>query len=202
MPPPLQAVLFDFGNVICAFDNRRIATALAPICGREPGALAALIQGSDLPRAYESGAIGSQDFLAGIRALCGHPFQEAAFVRAFTDIFTPIPETFALIRRLHGKVRLGLISNTNPWHFEHGIRPTSVYPLFEAVVLSHEVKALKPDPRIFQAALGALGLPAEACAFIDDIPAFSGAATALGLHGITYTGPTALEIELARLGLG
>ena len=194
-------IFFDFGNVICTFDNLRIVEALASACGRSPADLQRQVFGSDLPRSYESGAIGSREFLAGVSALCGHRFEEASFVRAFTDIFAPIPATFELIRRLHGRYRLGLISNTNPWHAEHGIRTTSIFPLFDAVTFSYEVHALKPDPRIFEDALARLGQPPGACVFIDDIPAFAEAATALGMHGINYTGPEALEAELRLLGV-
>jgi len=198
----LRAILFDFGNVICTFDNRRILHALAPICGRPPEDLERLIYGSDLPMAYEAGALSSQEFLAGISDLCGCAVPEDLFVPAFTDIFTPIEPTFALIRRLKPRYKLGLVSNTNPWHADHGIRTTDVFPLFDAVSLSHEVRALKPDHRIFEDALAKLALPPEACAFIDDIPAFAEAATALGMHGITYTGPEALREDLLALGVG
>lgn len=199
--PAIRGVLFDFGNVICAFDQRRFHAALALLCGQSPEAIARRLGDSDLPRAYESGEITSQAFLAGLSGLCGYPFPEGPFVRAFTDIFTPIPSTFDLIGRLKARYRLGLVSNTNPWHAEHGIRTTSVFPLFNAVALSHEVRAMKPDPRIFEAALTQLGLPPEACVFIDDIPAFADAASELGIHGLTFTGPKALREDLARLGV-
>ena len=208
MPPgppptthPIQAVIFDFGNVLCAFDNGRIAAALAPVCGRTPPELAGLIAGSDLPRAYEAGAIGSAAFLAGVSALCGCAFDEGFFRRAFTDIFTPIEDTWRLVRALKPRYRLGLLSNTNPWHFAHGIRTTAVFPLFDAVTLSFEVGALKPDPRLYADAVRKLGLPPSACVFIDDIPAFAEGARAFGMRGLTYTGTEALEADLRRLGV-
>ncbi len=202
LPPALiQAVIFDFGNVLCTFDNGRIAAALAPVCGLSPGELARRIQGSDLPRAYEAGEIPSPAFLAGISALCGCAFEESFFVRAFSDIFTPIPGNWQLVRELEGRVRLGLLSNTNPWHFELGIRATPIFPLFEAVTLSFEVGALKPDRRIFEDILAKLDLPPEACAFVDDIPEFVEGARRLGMHGIPFTGPEALRTALRGLGL-
>ena len=206
MPPTapdaaIQAVIFDFGNVLCAFDNRRILRALAPACGLPEEELARRIYGSDLPRTYEAGRIGSAEFLAGISALCGHAFPEPPFIQAFTDIFTPIEDTWRLVRALKPRYRLGLLSNTNPWHFAHGIRTTAVFPLFDAVTLSFEVGALKPDPRLYADAVRKLGLPPSACVFIDDIPAFAEGARAFGMHGLTYTGTEALEADLRRLGV-
>lgn len=197
----IRAILFDFGNVICAFDTRRFLSALGPHCGLAPEVLERRIYGSDLPRAYEAGALSSGEFLAGVSELCGYTFPEEVFVPAFTDIFTPIPTTFDLLRRLSPRYRLGLVSNTNPWHVEHGIRTTDVFPLFEAVSFSHEVRAMKPDRRIFEDALAKLRLPARSCVFIDDVPAFAEAATALGMHGLTYLGPESLAAELRGLGV-
>ncbi len=199
--PALEAVIFDFGNVLCTFDNRRILAALAPLCGLTQAELGRRIAGSDLPRAYESGEIDSPAFLTGLSALCGHVFGEAAFLRAFTGIFTPIEPVWHLIRALKPRYRLGLLSNTNPWHFEHSIRPTPVFPLFDAVTLSYEVRAMKPDPRIYADAVAKLALPPAACVFIDDLPENVEGARAAGMWGITYTGPEALEVALRDLGI-
>ena len=194
----IKAVIFDFGNVICAFDNRRFLEAIAPACGQSVADLHSLIyERSDLPRAYESGAIGSAEFLAGISALCGHDFPEADFLQAYTNIFTSIETTFDLIRQLKPRYKLGLISDTGPWHADV-IRASEVYPLFDAVTLSCEVGARKPDPRLFEDALGKLDLLAEECVYIDDRRPFARAATDHLLHGIAYTGHEALVAELRR----
>ncbi len=201
MKETIQGLIFDFGNVIYRFDNRKILEGLAPLCGRSLAELAGFMAESPLPEDYEAGRVDSAEFLAGVSDLCGWPFEEAAFVRAFTDIFTPIEATLDLIRRLEPHYRLGLISNTNPWHFEHAIRTCGVFPLFDAVTLSFELKALKPDPRIFEDSLTKLGLPATDCVFIDDRPDFVEAATRLGFHGLTYTDPERLVRELAAMGI-
>ncbi len=195
----IQGVIFDFGNVIYRFDNGRILVGLAPLCGRSVTELAALMAGSSLPEDFEAGRLDSAEFLAGVSRLCEYPFEEAAFVRAFTEIFTPIESTLELIRGLKPRYRLGLISNTNPWHFEHAIRTCEVFPLFDAVTLSFEQKAMKPDRRLFEDALAKLELPAGACVFIDDRPDLAEAATRLGLHGLTYTDSEKLVRELETL---
>ncbi len=201
MKKAIRGVIFDFGNVIYRFDNRRILEGLAPLCGRSVAELGGLMTGSSLPEDYEAGRVNSEEFLAGVSRLCEYPFEEATFIRAFTDIFTPIESTLELIRRLAPRYRLGLISNTNPWHFEHAIRPCEVFPLFGAVTLSHEAKALKPDPKLFEDSLTKLGLPAGACVFIDDRPEFVEAATRQGLHGLAYTDLEHLLRELEALGV-
>ena len=197
----IRGIIFDFGNVIYRFDNRRILAGLAPLCGRSVVELAGLMAGSSLPEDYEAGRLDSAEFLAGVSRLCEYPFEESAFVRVFTDIFAPIESTLDLIRRLKPHYRLGLISNTNPWHFEHAIRTCEVFPLFDAVTLSFEMKALKPDRRLFEDALAKLNLTPEVCVFIDDRPDFAEAATRMGMQGITCLDEAGLLRDLAVLGV-
>lgn len=201
-PHAIQAVIFDFGNVICRFDNTRFLEGLSALCGKPAGALkAAIYEDSPLNEDYEAGRIGSRDFLKGVSARCGKDISERDFLQAYTEIFTPIEATFALIRRLNPRYRLGLLSNTSPWHFEHAIRTTGVFPLFDSVSLSYEVGHSKPDPRIYEDALAKLGLPAEACVYIDDLRPFAQAASGQGMRGITYTTPEALLAELDLAGI-
>jgi putative hydrolase of the HAD superfamily len=108
---------------------------------------------------------------------------------------------FTLIRQLKARYRLGLLSNTSEWHFLHGIRPTEVFPLFDAVTLSFEVGVMKPGEGIYRDALEKLDLPPEACVYIDDIGEFADAATALGLHGIQYVDDETLMHRLAAIGV-
>ena len=94
---------------------------------------------------------------------------ERIYDPAFNGMFSPIEPTLALIRRLKGRYRLGLLSNTNEWHFRGHIATVPVFPLFDTVTLSYEVREMKPGERIYRDALGKLGLPPESCVFIDDI---------------------------------
>ena len=201
-PAPIQAVIFDVGNVQCRLHRERMLQGLAAVTGRPSGEVRELLYGTPgLLAPYEDGRLDSSGFLAALSAFAGRPLPEEATAAAFTDMFSPIPETLALLHRLKPSQKLGLLSNTSPWHAERYIRHLPGFPLFDAVTYSFETGFPKPDPRIFQDALAKLGLPAEACVYIDDIPAFAQAATALGLHGLVYTTPEALEGDLRRLGV-
>jgi putative hydrolase of the HAD superfamily len=57
-----------------------------------------------------------------------------------------------------------------------------VTPLADALILSCEVGAAKPSARIYQRALQALGVTAEAALFVDDNPEFCAHAAALGIR--------------------
>lgn len=72
---------------------------------------------------------------------------------------------------------------------------------FEIVVISGDVGATKPDPRIYLELLERGRLDANTTAFIDDSAANVDAAVELGLIGLRYVGPEGLRRELASLGL-
>ena len=195
----IRGIVFDFGNVICAFDVDRFLRQLREWSGSDVEILRERIYGSGLHSRYERGEISSGEFHREIARLSGARVPAEKFARGFADIFTPLEPTHALIRGLKGRYRLGLLSNTNEWHFTRYIRNVPVYPLFDAVTLSYEVRALKPSPAIYRDALGKLSLPPESCVFIDDIQEYADGATAVGMRGIRYTSHDELLRALADL---
>jgi len=198
---PIGAIVFDFGGVISTVDVEGFVRRIAARSEKSALEIGALLYGSRLPVLYESGRISSADFFARVVALCGLRMPQDEFVRAFTGMFTPIEPTLALIRRLKGRYRLGLLSNTNEWHFRGHIETVPVFPLFDAVTLSYEVREMKPGERIYRDALGKLGLPPEACVFIDDIEENVAAARKLSMRAIRYEGHDRLVAALAELSV-
>jgi putative hydrolase of the HAD superfamily len=79
-------------------------------------------------------------------------------------------------------VRTALVSNCS-----HNTRPGvdrhHLEDVFDAVILSFEVRSRKPDPEIYRAALAALGDPAPGrSVFVDDQAPYCDGAAALGLE--------------------
>jgi len=72
---------------------------------------------------------------------------------------------------------------------------------FDEVVLSGQVKLIKPDPAIFHLVLSRLSRPAEECLFIDDSAANIEAASAVGIQAIQFTSPEQLRADLAERGV-
>ena len=197
----IRGVIFDFGNVICSFDVEKFLAKLHGWSGLDVETLRDRVYGSRLHSRYERGEISSKEFHREVIRRIGVDVPVEELADRFCDIFTPIESTHGLIRTLKGKYRLGLLSNTNEWHFLRHIRKVPVFPLFDAVTLSFEVGALKPEPEIYLDALRKLSLPPEACVFIDDIGKYADGAAVLGIRGIRYTGPAELLRELSGLGV-
>jgi glucose-1-phosphatase len=197
----IRGVIFDFGNVICSFDVDIFLAKLHEGSGLDVETLRDRIYGSRLHSRYERGEISSVEFHREIVRRIGVDVPAEELAERFCDIFTPIGSTQDLIRSLKGKYRLGLLSNTNEWHYLRHIRKVPVFPLFDTVTLSFEVGALKPEPEIYLDALRKLSLPPEACVFIDDIGKYAEGAAEVGIRGIRYTGHAELVRELSGLGV-
>ena len=198
---PIRGVIFDFGGVIHSFNVNDFFRELRGRTDKTPEEMASLVAGSGLPRRYESGEISSREFYLGIAGLCGLSMPEEEFISAFVGIFTPIEPTVRLIRGLSRSYRLGLLSNTNEWHFERHIRAVDIFPLFDAVTLSYRVKTMKPAEGIYRDSLEKIGLPPQECVFIDDLEVNVAAARRMGVHAIHYTGHERLVSSLADLGV-
>lgn len=199
--PPIRGIIFDYGGVIHSFEYGGFFRRFRGRTDRTFEEMSFLVAGSGLPRRYESGDIASEEFFQGIVDLCGLRVTEEEFLSAFVSIFTPIENTIGLIRALSQSYRLGLLSNTNEWHFEHHIRVQDFFPLFDAVTLSYQVRTMKPAEAIYRESLRSIGLCPEECVFIDDREENVEGARRMNIHAIHYTGHEGLVSSLAERGV-
>jgi putative hydrolase of the HAD superfamily len=140
----------------------------------------------------ERGETSEADFLAAIgaeiEAELGRGVPMEAFAEHFfasLDVNEPMVAWLRRARDEHG-LRLALLTN-NVREWEPRWRAMlPVDELFEVVVDSSRVGLRKPDPRIYELTLERLGLPAEACLFVDDIEHNIDAARALGLRAVWF----------------
>ena len=196
----IKAVIFDFGNVICRFDNRLVLRRVSGLSGMSVEELEDIIYRSgEFVKQYEKGLVSSREFFKHFSSLCHLGIPEEEFIRMYADKFTLIPETVEVIHRLKGAYKLGLLSNTSEWDFEYGIKMMEVYPLFDSVTLSFLVHALKPSPEIFVDAISKLGVQPPECVYIDDIERYSDAARDLGMNAIHYRSPRDLREQLKNM---
>jgi putative hydrolase of the HAD superfamily len=116
------------------------------------------------------------------------------------DAMQPNHELLERYRALReGGMRLALCTN-NVREWEPLWRAKlPVDELFEVVVDSAFVGTRKPEPRIYAITLERLGLPGEACAFVDDLDVNVAAAKEAGMHGIHYRDNAQAIAELDAL---
>jgi putative hydrolase of the HAD superfamily len=94
-----------------------------------------------------------------------------------------------------------LLSNTNAIHMAYLMGELPLLRRFDDLVLSHEVKKMKPDPAIFEEALRRAGSVPARTAFFDDVPEFVEAAKKVGLRAYVFRSVDELAVQLEELGL-
>jgi len=193
----IKAVLFDFGGVFTD-SPFHVVHAFGEELGDGAGPVTEIVFGSyehdgDHPwHRLERGEISMEqareDILAlgearSVRVDIYELFARMAGNNAGTDSRQPLVDRVRALRR--EGYGTGIITN-NVREFGDGWRGLlPVDELFDFVVDSSSVGVRKPDPRIFELALGQLQdtAPAEVV-FLDDYPANVEAARQLGLQGI------------------
>ncbi len=197
----IRLIISDFGGVICTFDYRIFCERLAQRVGRTVEQVLVAGFGDHLQEDFEIGRLSGRAYHRSVMARLQTDVPYEEFAPMYGAIFTLIPETCALLRRLHARYPLYLLSDTNEIHFGYVREAVEVLGLFDEFIVSYQVGVMKPDPRIYQEALRRSGLPAEACVFVDDRPANVEGATRVGMHAFRFESPIQLAEELACLGV-
>jgi putative hydrolase of the HAD superfamily len=206
----IQAVISDFGGVLTspllqAFN--RVQDRIDVPVEAYGAAMAHSLEhdGAHPLYALERGEITEADFLArvgrGLEAVLGRTVSLHGFGEQLMDALDPNQELFdfyGVLKRERG-LRFALCTN-NVREWESRWRALlPIDELFEVVVDSAFVGMRKPEPEIYTLTLERLGLPAEACAFVDDLAVNVEAARAAGMHGIVYAGTAQAIAELEAL---
>ena len=114
----------------------------------------------------------------------------------------PIHGTVELLAELCAAgVPVYALSNWSTETFPAALKRFDFLRWFDGILLSGQVRLVKPDPRIYQRFFETHAVDPVQAVFIDDLKANVESATALGMHGIRFTDPPALRRELVSVGL-
>lgn len=198
----LRTFLFDMGNVLIPFDINRGYQALSHHSGLPQTEVAERIRHSGLYNAYESGQLETEEFLDLFSSLLGLTLSLEAFREVWNSIFLPHTATSEeLILTLKQNHRLVLLSNTNDLHYQWLRERYPILEHFDAFTLSYAEKAMKPDQRIYAAAVSYAQCSPSECFFTDDIERYVLAARDFGIDAELFTGEADLRRQLAARGL-
>jgi FMN phosphatase YigB (HAD superfamily) len=195
----MDAVILDLGNVLAFHDNERLFTEMARAFHTTRDELRARLEGGLWDR-VNRGLVPGDALRVELVARLGHSLTAAAWFELWNCHFTLHEEMVRDVERLVGRVRLVLLSNTHDQHVAW-LRPRlPVLERFDALVLSYEVGAVKPERRIYERALAAAAVPPERAVFFDDVPRYAEAAAQVGLHGRVFTTAARFREDLHALG--
>lgn len=198
----ISTIISDFGRVVLWFDNTPFYQKMTAYCSKSVDEIRAIVhQSVEFYELFDRGELTPRQFYERAVALLDARIGYDEFVSAYIDIFSRNQPVLDLYKKLKGKYKLILLSNTDPlrFGFARGKFPDAMF--FDDYVLSYEVGALKPGPEIYQEAIKRAGHPAASCIFIDDMEENVEGAAPLGLKTILYKPATDLEGVLRSLGV-
>lgn len=197
-----SAIVFDLGNVLIPFDYKITISKINKI---KPGLGDRFFdyyrENYSIHRDFEKGLITEDDFINKMLSVLDDAIDKETFCNYYSDIFSINEELVSLLPGLKKNFKLYLLSNTDPIHMKYGWRKYSFLKLFEKLILSFEVGAVKPEEKIYRAVENASGFPSEQHFYIDDIPEYVISARAIGWDAIHYRNFKQLKNELDKRGV-
>jgi 2-haloacid dehalogenase len=199
----VSAVVFDLGGVLIDWDPRHLyrrlfdgddaamETFLATVCTPEWN----LEQDAGRPWAEAIATLVAE-----------HPEQRDLITaywerwpETLGEAIGPTVEVLAELRA--AGIPLYALSNWSAETFPAALPRYPFLGWFDGIVVSGDVRAVKPDRRIYDALLERYDLQRDSILFIDDVAPNVAAARSLGIRSIQFTDAPALRGELATLGL-
>jgi len=201
--PQVDFLYFDLGKVLIDFSYEIGAHRLSELTGKPIPQLLATIFGGPNQVAYETGLIETSDFAREVNQQLGTSVPEERLVQAATEIFWPNWQIIPLVASLaRAGWPLGILSNTCSAHWEY---VTTNYrflkQLFGPVILSYEVRAMKPAEPIYAAAQRLAGVAPERIFFVDDRAENVEGARQYGFQAVLYENAIQTAASLRRLGV-
>jgi len=203
MTTTIQAILFDFGNVLLEWNPRHVYRRYFPNNEAAMEQFLHEVNFMDWNAQQDKG----RPFAEGVAALSKQFPQYSELIQAYQDhwkdsIGASIEGTIEIMKRLKkaGYSVYGL-SNWSAETFPHVREKYDFFDLLDGIIISGDVGAIKPEPEIFDLALRRIGRPAYECVFIDDAPANIEQARKMGFATILFQSPDQLEKELHKLQL-
>ena len=210
MDKTLNGIIFDWGNVLGRFSHDEMRKKLAEHCPLTTEDIKRVLAGP--MQKHESGALSPREFYAEVRRQLQITLSYEEFLPVWRScIIGDNPAIADVLRQLDPSVPICILSNTDPVHWEAigGLPVVQRFFKKQRIVRSYDpqVRARKPDQKIYNAAMSCIGIPpsqAHRALFIDDIAENCDAFRKIGGRAHQYnlnTDPiTTLTAELRRLG--
>jgi HAD superfamily hydrolase (TIGR01509 family) len=199
MKEAIEAVVFDFGNVLVRVDRSLICGRMARHCALSPQEVGSRLFDSDLEYDSETGKYDSREHFRRTKERIGaeNGWTYEQFREEFKDAFELNPEGMAALEAASRRKRTFVLSNTSYLHALWLFEQEQLATIPEYHIFSFKVGAMKPDARIWEHMLRVSSLEARQCLYIDDMEEYCLVAGRLGFNSIHYQpGKTALLEEL------
>ena len=195
----IKAVIFDLAGVVLFPVHGTYNSVLAERLGAPIDKVedAMNSQQNDL---WDLNEISDDEFYDYLLTKLMLPLEKKDILRKFVvDDFNVDPEMLAIIRGLRKSFTTMLLTNFPSHVHDFMKRSWHMDGAFDHIIVSADVKLIKPDPRIFQLAINRIGCQADETVYLDDRQINVDAARATGIQGIRFSGKTKTIAVLNRI---
>ena len=191
MKEQIQALLYDFGNVIIRIDFDWVFQRWGELAGVPWEEIKARFHHGEAYQQHERGPLGTAGFYQSVRRDLGVTLTDAQIEDGWMRVFGPeFPEVVALVKRLKGRIPQYVFSNTNVEHHAFWSRRyAAALAPFDGVFVSCGIGLRKPERAAFEHVSRAIGVPPENILFFDDTEANIEGARAAGLRAVLVRSP-------------
>jgi putative hydrolase of the HAD superfamily len=196
----IRNVIFDFGGVLVQWQPQHIIDTFYSDESLRQRARQLVFQHPDWLD-MDRGTLDESRAIERFAQRMGRPLEElAGLLEHVKESLTLLPASVALVRDLsrRGLVLYGL-SNMSVPTFAHLRSRYDVWQLFRGIVISGDVRMVKPEPEIFEHIARLHGLAPAQTAFIDDHASNVEAAAVLGFRAVRFTDAATCAAELEEL---
>ena len=203
MTTNIQAILFDFGNVLIEWNPRYVFRRYFP---NDDPAMERFLHEVDFMD-WNAQQDKGRSFAEGVAILSKQFPHYAELIQAYHDnwkdsIGNHFEGTVDIMKRMKkaGYSLYGL-SNWSAETFPIAREQYDFFDLLDDIIISGEVGSIKPEPEFFDIALKRIGKPSNECLFIDDSLANIEQARKMGFATIHFESSEQLEEELHKMQL-
>ncbi len=193
------AVIFDWGGVLMRTEDYTPRHNWDRRLGLPAGTIESVVHGIRAWQQAQQGKLSPDAYWAAVGAELKLEADQLNKLRQDFYRGDRLNENLvALIRRLRGdNVAVGLLSN-NIADLRKELIQTGLDALFDTVVISAEIGAMKPAPAAYYTVLERLNLSPHEALLVDDSPANVAGAQAVGMKAVLFTPTLELETILSK----
>jgi len=195
----MKNVIFDVGGVLLDWNPGRVLQSFYADASERERMKQLIFHHADWLE-LDRGTMAEDELLQRIAERAGRPVPELnGLFEVVRDSLHPKQDTVALLGSLSARgVPLYCLSNMPSKIYATLSQRFDFWQHFDGIVISGDIRMVKPEPAIFRHLLERYGLRAGDTVFVDDLPANVEAAQRLGLHGVVFE--NAAQCELALQG--
>ncbi len=169
----VKAIIFDYFGVICSDEFFQSVRA-----GSDEEAVF-----DDLSIHVNNGDISWSEFCSQISSKTGLSVDQ---VKQQYQAFQLNAGLIAAIQQIKQDYKVALLTNANSEHIRPMLAASGIDTLFDELIISSEISAIKPQPQIYKHAARQLNVDESECLFIDDSAINVEGALHVGMQSFVY----------------